>query len=521
MIKSDVYKRILALWEEKPLVLILFLAIILRIIASVFAKGWGMLDDHFLVIEPAQSWVDGKDCNDWLPGSPANTGPTGHNFFYPGLHFLLFSVFRVIHLEDPQFKMFIVRIIHAGWSLVTVYVGYKIARKAGDERSARLAGLLLAVLWFMPWLSVRNLIEVVCIPFLMLAIWRIMNDSEEKNHFLVYLLAGIFLGMAFIIRVQTSFFSIGLGLAILIRGKWKELGALILGSLIPPAIIHGVIDLFIWGRPFAEITGYIQGNIIDATSYINLPWYNYFLVVFGILIPPVSLFLFFGYFRKIRKHLLIFLPVAVFFIFHSVFPNKQERFILPVIPLIVILGAMGWNDFVSRSSFWAKRKKLLKACWVFFWSVNIILLAFVTVVYSKKARVETMSYLSGYKGIRYFLVADEGNSPELFPCFYLKQWPVMYDDLLPDENTDSLIVRVSRLPVVRQPRFILFSAEKDLRGEVIRARKSFPYIVYDTAIEPGFMDKFIRWLNPVNKNRKVYIYRNTLFFPRKIEQRNR
>jgi hypothetical protein len=517
MINNAYYKRFQTLWEEKPLVLILVIAVLFRLIAAIFAKGWGMLDDHFLVIEPAQSWVDGEDYNDWLPGSPRNTGPTGHNFFYPGLHYLLFSLFRFIHLEDPQVKMFFVRIIHAGWSLLTVYLGYKIAKKAGNDKSARLTGLLLAILWFMPWLSVRNLIEIVCIPFLMLAIWQIINNPEKRNQFMVFLIAGLFLGMAFIIRIQTSFFSIGLGLAILIQGKWKELGGLILGSLIPPVIIHGTIDLFIWGRPFAEVIGYVTGNIIDATSYVNMPWYNYFLVIFGILLPPVSFFLFYGYFKNLRKHLIIFLPVAIFFIFHSCFPNKQERFILPIIPLIIILGTIGWNDLVSRSSFWKKRRRLLNGCWIFFWSVNIILLILVSVVYSKKARVETMTYLSKYQGIHCFLVADEGNSPELFPCFYLKQWPHIYDELLPGENTDSLIIRASKAPFFKQPRFILFSAEKDLSKQVIKARKSFPFIVYETTIEPGFMDRFIRWLNPVNKNRTVYIYRNTRFIPLKIE----
>jgi hypothetical protein len=511
------YRRIQKLWEEKPLFVILLLAVVFRLIAVVFARGWGMLDDHFIVIESAQSWVDGQDYNDWLPGSPRNTGPSGHNFFYPGLHFLLFYFFRIIHLEDPQVKMFIVRFLHAAWSLLTVYYGYKITKKIGDERTARLAGLLLSVFWFMPWLSVRNLVEVVCIPFLVLAIWQIVNNQDKKNQIPVYLLAGIFLGLAFNIRTQTAFFAIGLGLAILIQGKWKELAALITGSLIPVMIIQGTIDFIIWGRPFAEILGYVSDNILHANSYLSMPWYNYFLVIFGILIPPVSLFLFSGYIKNWKKHLIIFLPVAIFFIFHSIFPNKQERFILPIIPFIIILGTIGWNDIVSTSPFWKNRKKLLQGCWIFFWVLNIAGLLLVSIVYSKRSRVETMLYLSKYKEINYFLVADAGNSPELFPLFYLKQWPHVYDELLPGETTDSLLVRASKSPLIEQPSFILFSAENNLANEVIKARKSFPLIVYETTIEPGFMDRFIRWLNPVNKNRTVYIYRNSVFFPKKID----
>ena len=90
-----IIKRANQFWEEKPLPVIIILSIFFRLIAVIFAKGWGMLDDHFLVIESAQSWVDGFDYNDWLPGSPRNTGPTGHSFFYQGFHFLLCELFNI------------------------------------------------------------------------------------------------------------------------------------------------------------------------------------------------------------------------------------------------------------------------------------------------------------------------------------------------------------------------------------------------------------------------------------------
>ena len=65
----NVYNRIILYWEKNPLVSILILAVFFRLIATILARGWGMLDDHFLVIEAAQSWVDGEDYNNWLPGS--------------------------------------------------------------------------------------------------------------------------------------------------------------------------------------------------------------------------------------------------------------------------------------------------------------------------------------------------------------------------------------------------------------------------------------------------------------------
>jgi hypothetical protein len=512
-----VYKILVASWEENPLPVILFLAVFFRLLAVVFARGWGMLDDHFLVIESAQSWADGQDYNSWLPGSEGNMGPTGHNFFYPGIHYLLFRFLRFIHVNDPQEKMIIVRFLHAAWSMITVIYGYKITLKLGGEKPAKLAGILLAITWFMPWVSVRNMVEVVCIPLLIIAIYIIVLDPGNRKKLTNYFLAGVLLGLAFNLRTQTAFFSIGLGIALLIICKWREVIVMTLGAIMPVIIIQGTIDMIFWGKPFVEIIGYLHSNIIDATSYINLPWYNYFLVVLGFLLPPVSLFLFYGTLRIRIKYLFLFLPVALFFIFHSLFPNKQERFILPVLPFIMITGSLGWNEFMEKPFISRTWKKWIRGSWVFFWIINLLLLCTITVTYSKKARVETMVYLSKYKDIQYLLVADKSNNPELFPRFYLGQWIEMYDEFVRQENTDSLIIRVSKLPVQEHPRFILFSAENGLQQEVEKARKSFPFIVYETTIAPGFIDKFVRWLNPVNKNRTVYIYRNKLFYPRQIK----
>ncbi len=506
------------IWLSHPLTIIMILAIFFRLLAVIFARGFGMIDDHFLVIESAQSWADGFDYNNWLPGSHGNTGPTGHNLFFPGLHFLLFSFFNKIGLDDPQIKMLIVRFLNASWSLLTVWFGYKITEKVADKRTASLVGLLLAILWFMPWISVRDLVEVICIPFLVMAVWFIVSRENQPGQFWVYFLSGILLGLAFNIRPQIVFFSIGLGIAVLISGRFRELGGLILGAIVPVLLIQGSIDFFIWGKPFAEILKYFQTNFAEATGYIVLPWYDYLLVVLGMLIPPVSFFLLFGFIREWKRLLIIFLPVALFFVMHSAFPNKQERFIMPVIPFIIIAGAVGWSEFAGRSIFWKNRKQWLRACWIFFWIINLLALPAVSTVYSKRSRVESMTYLYRYPNINAILVADAHESPEMFPRFYLGQWPTMYDELKENQNTDSLIALVSKRTPDRQPSFLLFTGEPGLQHRVMAARNYFPFLIYETTIEPGFVDKVMHWLNPVNKMNRVFIYRNAFLVPEKINK---
>ncbi len=509
--------RIRLLWREQPLILIMGLAILFRFLAAIFAKGWGMFDDHFIVIESAGSWTAGHDYNDWLPGSPRNHGPTGHNMFYPGLHFYLFTFLNWIGLSDPQGKMFIVRFIHGAFSLITVYLGYRIVESLDGKKSASLAGLLLAVLWFMPWMSVRNLVEMTCIPFLMAGYWLIIRKESTQKVFFSWFIAGILFGLAVNLRPQTALFPFGIGLIYLFQRKWKELLAMSTGAILMVTAIQGGIDFFFWGTPFVELLTYFKVNIADRDAYISLPWYNYFLTIVGLLIPPVSLFLFYGFFRKWKQHFIVFFPCLLYFVVHSSFPNKQERFILPMIPFFILLGSIGWTGFVAYSKFWLRNQRLSAYSWGFFWVLNTILLVVFTFTYSKKARVEAMSYLSRYENIQAIAVLDEENNPEMMPKFYLNQWPASYNEREGASDVEA-ILKISTNPANPSPGFILFTGDKNIQPMVVHARQYLPWLVYETTIEPGMMDRFIHWLNPINKNRSVFIYRNKAVFREKHQE---
>src|ERR1051326_4935332 len=230
-------ERLKKLWEEKPLRLILFSAIFFRVVIVIFSKGYAVHDDHFLVTESSQSWVDHFDYNDWLPSSSSQ--PSGHSWFYSGLHYFLFKFLQMIGIFDPQVKMYIVRSIHAVLSLVTVVLGFRIADFLSGKRTARTVGILLALYWFFPFASVRNLVEVVCIPFVMIATWMLVKPPR-MNFYLHFFLAGIIAGIAFSIRFQSVLLVGGLGLALLFQKKWKEAILYGVGALLCMASFQGI-----------------------------------------------------------------------------------------------------------------------------------------------------------------------------------------------------------------------------------------------------------------------------------------
>jgi hypothetical protein len=40
-------------------------------------------------------------------------------------------------------------------------------------------------------------------------------------------------------------------------------------------------------------------------------------------------------------------------------------------------------------------------------------------------------------------------------------------------------------------------------------RTILPNLEYETTIQPGFIDKVVYWMNPINANEVIFIYRNT------------
>jgi 4-amino-4-deoxy-L-arabinose transferase-like glycosyltransferase len=507
--------------ERNPLKVIILLALILRLTAAVFSKGYMMHDDHFLVVEAAQSWADGGDYNNWLPWNQVNPAPEGHSFFYVGIHFLIFKTLNFAQINDPQNKMLVIRLLHALFSMLTVWFAYKITRKISSEKNALSVALILAAAWFMPCFSVRNLVEVVATPLLIWSVWILTKNDQKKN--LPYLFAGLLLGLAFSVRFQTAIFTGGVGLSLLFMKKFKGVIFVALGTVISILAIQGLVDFFIWHRPFAELGAYIEYNWKNKNEYGTNNQLMYISVITLIFTVPLGIMLLFGFFKTWKKQLLIFLPTFLFILFHNIFPNKQERFVFTMIPFFVITGIAGWNEFVQNSKNKERWTKFSRVSMKIFWILNIPALILFTTSYEKKARTESMYYF--YKKNPKFILSEDSNreSVSMLPFFYAGYQGFQY--ILPQENRPDTIsskyfkqgskfVRVIYLPeyfktISRDslPEYVLFYDDKNLDKRVARLKTIFPNMKIETVIGTSLVDAMFQKMNPINKNFPFYIYK--------------
>lgn len=487
-----------------PLQALTLIALVPRLIAAFFSGGYFAHDDHFLIIESAASWVQAADYSTWLPWNQAGEPqPSGHSYFYVGLHYLLFLLLDKLGLRDPEQVMVLVRLLHALWSLVVVRVGYRIALRLGDPQLAWRTGLLLALFYFMPFLAVRNLVEVACIPFLMLAAWRLVRDGENPA-WSAALVAGIWAGLAMNVRFQTIFFAAGPGLVFLLQRNWRNVMAYTAGALLPLVVLQGGIDLAIWGRPFMEMQEYIRYNLANTTTYFDQPWYNYLLLLLGMFLVPLGPALLFSFFRR-TSPLLLWLPLLLFLAFHSYFPNKQERFLLPMVPLYLVVGHGAWERFRAASAWWQKHSGLWRGSMRLFWVLNTVLLVVLSVSYSKRSRVKAQVMLQDVD-VRGMVVEDtaEREAP-MPPLFYSGHWNAT---MIPwTDPSGDLTAELARHAVEVRPNIVLFCGLEELPTRMQRTITAMGPLEIIGVARPGLLDRAVHWLNPVNRNEAIVVAR--------------
>ena len=519
MIKSFINKY--------PLPSILILAFMIRLIAVCFSGGFMMFDDHFLLVEIPHAWTVDYDYDFWLPHPNSPTGgPAGFSLFYPGLQYAFFEICSALNINHPQTIMWINRLFHALFSLVTIYYAYKIAEKLGSKKSAFTVGILLSTLAIFPNMSVRTLVEMVGIPFVMCGVYLQVKalDSTKKNALIFW--GAFILGISFSVRFQNALFLAGIGLYYLIRKQWKHAAIFALGGFLS-MILFQLSDVIIFGEWFAELKAYVDYNNKHKYDFLQGGVFKYIGVILVACGIPISIAMLFGFFRYPKKYLILFLPAFIFLAFHSYFPNKQERFILPAVPLILTTGIIAWYHFESVSKFWTKNLKLKKGLWGFFWVTNTFLLALMTTHYTKRARVKAAEYIYETQEKVDFILIEESDRKVAtrLPLFYMGQYPKYVNIVKENKEISSpsgkllqaqgqRFFRMKTIPFYPgdqvkkgKPQYVFIVGEENLDHRLSELKKSYPDLKWVHTAQPSFMDAIFQ-KNKRNNNRPIYIYKN-------------
>ena len=492
--------------SRHPLLAPLAAGLLLRLAAATFGSGYLMHDDHFMVLEVAGSWADGEDYNRWLPwNQPQEKEVVPANFAYAGTQFLVIKALRATGIHDPGTQALIIRILHALYGTLIVVFGYRLALALRPDCKdlATAAAWILAAGGLWPLLSVHQLVEMVCIPPLLMA-FAALATSEEVSP-MQAAVAGVGIGIATGLRFQCGLIGLGLVPAMLMQRQHRSLLTVGVTALAVFALIQST-DLFIWGEPFAQLRGYIGYNATHAGDYPEGPWYQYILTLGGLLIPPVSLMLMWGVFHHGKEAAprwwRVLLPVLLFLAFHSLYANKQERFILPIAPALIILGTLGWTHWSEHSHWWNRHRRLERVSWSAFWILSTAVLALTIPYPGKHSRVAAMAFLRGQGTTQFAMVqVDSGAMP---PRFYSGTWKDYHIDDRRTQREDPFAV--TERWCAHPPEFILFQGDRHLGEAVADYKTALPGLRYVTTIKPGRIDRWLHELNPINSVERIMIY---------------
>jgi len=213
-----------------------------------------------------------------------------------------------------------------------------------------------------------------------------------------------------------------------------------------------------------------------------------------------------GFARTWRRAAVLFWPTVAFLALHSAYPGKQERFLLPVVPMILVLAAVGCLDPELAPRFLSRHRRLTAGLWRWFAAANALLLAVFTATYSKRSRVESLSYLHGQADVRGLVWETSEGEVAPPPLFYLgKDVPVYLAwDGKPAEALRAEIAASGRPP----PNRAVLTGTRDLDARVRRLSSVLGELTLERTVAPSFYDDLLHRMNPRhNVNLTAFVYR--------------
>lgn len=245
----------------------------------------------------------------------------------------------VLSIESPywqyRFVILILGIFCAGL-LFYGFVSYGKAKKFSVTETNFL--LLMLIFYFgAPFALTRPMFESLAAPLLTLAaVFAIKYDESENLSDLLW--GVVFVSAAFVLRQQLGFCALVFMILPVLKKNVRHLflaGGL--GLLL--FAVSGIPDYFLRGKFHYSLLNLTVYNFEHGSDYGNRTVFFYPLLILIIGFIPFFIKKYppqvtSGYLKKNRSLLLI---LGLFIFLHSLFPQKWERFIISVIPILIFL----------------------------------------------------------------------------------------------------------------------------------------------------------------------------------------
>ena len=410
--------------REYPLATVMILAIIFRLLAVIFSKGYLYTDDHYETISVAYKWLqDGLfNAEGYLTwGDKVDSSTIARCPLYTLFLYGIMKIQFFFGIESLNNLMYSVRAVHGLISLISVYTIYKIVELVTKSTQwAMIGGLLLALHFAVPSLSVRTLIEFFNGHFWFFAIYLIYLYHYKKGSVAWLFWAGIIAGLAWMIRFQIAFAIIVTPIILIWEYRrikeavWFSIGALTMVA------IAGWLDYMVLDSFLAGTINHIKQALRETDPAVEEPFWVYVAVLTFLFIPPLSIvtFILAGFKKFWTNHKVLIFSTLSFIIIHTYLWNRQERFMMPIIPIIILIMTLViWQQF-SEKRFLFKYKRLFIGMVIFSIALNLFLLPIFTMNYGRKGLVEPFVRIEKLTENPTIILFSPDKFHQMYPCDY-------------------------------------------------------------------------------------------------------
>lgn len=395
-------------------------AMAVRLLAVIWSKGFIHSDDHFDSISVAYEWLVGGFWGEdgFLRWKHKLSDTIGRFPLYNLTLFAIMKLNQMVGISSLNGMMYSIRFSHALLSLLPVWAGFKITRQiTRSDRWAIVAALALGFNFAMPFLGVRNLIEIVGGDLWIVAVLFLYRYQDDKTVRWLYL-AGLFSGLAWMIRFQLAFAIVPVPFVLWFEQRSLKPAAHYSLAVIIMLLLSGLTDLLLLGRFGGSTITNLTMNTGLGALYNTIPLL-YVAILLIILVPPFSLLVVYLSARIsfLRAHLMLVATTGFFILVHSLHPNQQERFVFPVLNAAILLAILSlwWRQ--EQKGYILKSRTAFRLIAGSSLLLNFVLLGFFTFAYGHRGMIEP-------------LVRLESTSPKarvLFMQPSVKRWaPIEY-----------------------------------------------------------------------------------------------
>ncbi len=491
-----------------PLLFCLSVAILLRGLAVVFSQGYLYSDDHFETVSVAYNWLIYTPWNadGYLIWGKTASSEIARFPLYTYLLYLMMKLYTVFGIESLSTMMYGIRAIHALVSLLSVWVIYKIIESVTQSsRWALIGGLIAGAHFILPLLSVRNLIEMIGGHIWIVAVYLLYCYKKDRVTSLL-IWSGLVSGLAWMFRFQILFAVTAVPIVLLWEERSIRSALYFSAGFLFMLIVSGVVDRVVLSVWFGSSYNYVRQGLTESSLYSSsfLIYLATFIVFF---IPPLSIGLLgFACVKRFwKQHALLVFPSLSFIFVHTIVGNRQERFMLPIIPVLIVIIVLVLYDQKENNGWLFRHPRLLKVSYLFAIVLNLLLLLPATLHYGHKTLIEPFLRLNS-KGERITVALVSPETGRIFPFDYAgMQQPVrIWIDRWSDLNKiDTELYKGKRID-----QYFIYPDSKDNLTRYLDSLESHTGKLREVFHQqPSLIDYTLHRMNPKhNHNDAVWVF---------------